>query len=199
MLSLTNNFAILDSYLDTIDGLIITGGDEAINPRLYNENPMPQVEAICPERDECEIYLIKKGLERNMPLLGVCRGMQLINVAEGGTLYQDVFNQRQDSLGHLPKHCPVDELYHTLKLLDGSKLHQIFQQDEISVNSFHHQAVKHLAQNYVATAFSEDNLIEGLEHKEKKFVVGVQWHPEDLIIRYPQFLRLFEAMITAAS
>jgi len=91
LLPLCVNKEILDNYLTIMDGLIITGGDEAVNPLLYGENPIPALRGTCPSRDECETYLLKGALERDMPVLGICRGMQLMNVAAGGSLYQDIF------------------------------------------------------------------------------------------------------------
>lgn len=198
LLSLCVNNEILDRYLEIMDGLIITGGDEAVNPHLYGENPIPAVKATCPSRDECEAYLYRGAMEQDMPVLGICRGMQLMNVTEGGSLYQDIFTQKQGVLGHLPPDMPVDELYHSVKIEKGSKLEDIFQTENLMVNSFHHQAVKKLAPNFIGSAISEDNLIEAMEHKTKRFSVGVQWHPEDLTIKHSEFLELFKALIEEA-
>ncbi len=199
LLSLCVNKEILDNYLAIMDGLIITGGDEAVNPRLYGENPIPALKATCPSRDECETYLLKGALQQDMPVLGICRGMQLMNVSAGGSLYQDIFTQKQGVLGHLPEDMPVDELYHSVSIEKGSKLRDIFQTEELMVNSFHHQAVKKLATGFVGTAISEDEIIEAMEHKKQKFAIGVQWHPEDLTARHLHFLELFKALVTASS
>ena len=198
LLPLCVNKEILDNYLTIMDGLIITGGDEAVNPLLYGENPIPALRGTCPSRDECETYLLKGALERDMPVLGICRGMQLMNVAAGGSLYQDIFTQKQNVLGHQPVDMPVDELYHSVLIRKDSKLRNIFKKEELMVNSFHHQAVKKLAADFDGTAISEDKIIEAMEHRHRKFAIGVQWHPEDLTARHAHFLELFKALVSAS-
>ncbi len=198
MLPLTEVPEVMNGYLDIIDGLVISGGDEGVNPRLYGENPVKELACICPTRDEYEMYLFAGALEKKIPVLGVCRGMQLINVAGGGSLYQDVFTQRTGTFGHLPVQMPVDVLYHSVSITRGSVLESIFATDELMVNSFHHQAVKKLAPSFAVAALSEDNLIEAIEHQGHDFVLGVQWHPEDLTEKHVHFLKLFEAFVAAA-
>ena len=189
---------LLLGFINVIDGLLITGGDKDVNPQLYGEDPVKELEGICPERDECECYLFRRAMEEALPVLGICRGMQLMNVAAGGSLYQDIFTQLENSLGHLPKQMPVDELYHRVNLQEHSTLSSIFETRELMVNSFHHQAVKRVADTFVATATSQDSVIEAIEHRQHPFVIGVQWHPEDLTNRHTRFLKLFEAFVTAA-
>jgi putative glutamine amidotransferase len=198
LLPMVEDIEVLGGYLNVIDGLLLTGGDEGINPQLYGENPVKELEYICPERDDCEAYLFEAALKKGLPVLGVCRGMQLMNVVAGGSLYQDIFSQLVDSLGHLPKQMPVDALYHKITFTEGSILEKVFSAQELMVNSFHHQAVKRVADSFVATAISQDNIIEGIEHREHPFAVGVQWHPEDLTSRYSHFLKLFKAFVDAA-
>lgn len=189
---------VLEDYLNVIDGLLLTGGDEGINPQLYGENPVKELECICPERDEYEMYLFSRALEKELPILGICRGMQIMNVAKGGSLYQDIFSQVENSLGHLPKQMPVDVLYHKVSLAKESTLESIFGSAELMVNSFHHQAIKKVADPFRATAVSQDNIIEAMEHRLHKFAIGVQWHPEDLTERHTHFLKLFNAFVAAA-
>lgn len=191
--------ATRERYLALIDGLLVTGGDEGVNPQLYGENPMRQLECICPERDQSEVHLITESMERRLPILGVCRGMQTLNVACGGTLYQDIFTQIDASLGHLPKNMPVDSVYHAVNLERGSRLESIFKTTRLMVNSFHHQAVKNVATSFCVTARSDDCIIEAIEHLSHPFAVGVQWHPEDLTLKHPHFLALFSAFVTASS
>ncbi len=198
LLPLCVNIEILDHYLTILNGLIITGGDAAVNPLLYGATPIPALNATCPSRDECETYLLKGAMEKDMPVLGICRGMQLMNVAAGGSLYQGIFTQKQDVLGHQPADMPVDELYHSVLLQKESKLRSIFKTGELMVNSFHHQAVKTLAADFIGTAISEDEIIEAMEHRDRKFAIGIQWHPEDLTVRHAHFLELFKALVSAA-
>ncbi len=198
MLPMVGEKEVLKGYLDVIDGLLITGGDEGVNPQLYGENPVKELECICLERDDYETYLFTSALEYGMPILGICRGMQLMNVAAGGSLYQDIFTQIKDSLGHLPKQMPVDALYHKVLLQENSILKEVFETSELMVNSFHHQAVKKLAVSFKASALSLDNIIEAIEHQDHCFAVGVQWHPEDLAKKHSHFLKLFESFVAAA-
>lgn len=188
-----------ERYLAIIDGLLITGGDEGVNPQLYGENPVRQLECICPERDCSEVHLITESMRQNIPILGICRGMQTLNVACGGTLYQDVFSQVDASLGHLPKNMPVDSVYHAVTLEERSQLESIFKSSRLMVNSFHHQAVKDVANSFTVTARSDDGIIEAIEHQDHSFAVGVQWHPEDLTLKHTHFLGLFSALVTASN
>lgn len=188
----------LDNYLDKIDGLILTGGED-MNPLSYGENPIKEVTFISIERDEQEIKLYLKAVEKHIPILGICRGAQVINVAAGGTLYQDIPVQIKDALGHCPLENPVYNLYHTVEIYKNSKLFQIFVDSNLKVNSFHHQSIKELGKDLNVTAVSIDGIIEGIEHKLEPFIVGVQWHPEDLTVHHPKFIKLFSALINACS
>lgn len=198
LLPLVVDPGLLDGFLQVIDGLLITGGDEGVNPALYGENPLRELKCICPERDEYEIHLLKGALAKQIPILGICRGMQLLNVAGGGSLYQDIFAQMKSPLGHLPEEMPVDVPYHSVRLAEDSILRRVFATEKLQVNSFHHQAVKKIASAFRVTAVSEDSVIEAIEDPDHDFVVGVQWHPEDLCQRYHHFLKLFEAFVESA-
>lgn len=184
----------VDAYLDRIDGLIISGGVD-VSPYLYGENPINKVHYFSVERDNFEIALVKGALKRGIPIFGICRGIQLINVALGGTLYQDINQQTGSTLGHNPVGMPVDSLYHKVQSKKGSFIEKLFKDREFLVNSFHHQAINKLGEGVVVAATSEDNIIEAIELKENKFVFGVQWHPEDLTRDYPQFRKLFKHLI----
>ncbi len=117
-----------------------------------------------------------------------------MNVAMGGSLYQDVFSQVPGCLGHYPENQPVDTLFHEVDLEEGSRLEKIFKERTIQVNSFHHQAVKTVAKGFKPTAFSEDHIIEAIEYEGDVSAMGVQWHPEDLTVNYPEFLGLFKLL-----
>lgn len=183
-------------YIKLIDGLILSGGED-VSPIVYGENPIEQVNLICDERDKFEINLFLEALKNNLPILGICRGIQIMNVALGGTLYQDIHAQRKDTLGHYAKDTPVHNLYHQIHIKNKSKIYDIFRQNEIRVNSYHHQAIKEIGDELIETAWASDGIIEAVEHIHKKFVVGVQWHPEDLTVHHPIFLDLFKALIEA--
>jgi putative glutamine amidotransferase len=182
----------IDFYINKIDGLLLTGGED-VSPIMYGENPTKEVTQISPQRDEQEYELFLQAYIRNLPVLGICRGVQLMNSALGGTLYQDIYTQRENSLGHCPMDTPVDNLYHSVKINKESKLYSIFQKEEILVNSFHHQSLKDISKEFTVSAMSSDGIVEGIENVNRKFAIGVQWHPEDLTKKYPEFLKLFDA------
>lgn len=198
LLPVVEEVEMADEYLNAIDGLLLSGGEDVCTMR-YGENPIKEVELFCPQRDDFEINLFIEALQRDMPVLGICRGLQVMNAALGGSLYQDIFTQVADVLGHLPRKMPVDTLFHCIRFTPGSRLEAIFQTRDLRVNSYHHQAVKQVADAFEATAFSTDNIIEAIEHREKSFAMGVQWHPEDLTLKYPHFIKLFEALVDAAA
>lgn len=187
-----------DQYIGMLDGILFTGGAD-VSPRYYGEEPLRGVEYIAPYRDYSELGLFKRAYERRMPIFGICRGNQLINVALGGTLYQDINKQIPDSFGHYPGDTPSNELYHSVNITEGSRLEGIMGENKIYVNSFHHQAVKVLGSSLRVAALSQDNIIEGIEAEDDRYLLGVQWHPECLTKRYPEFLKLFKSFVNAAS
>lgn len=187
-----------DYYLDLIDGLLLTGGGD-ISPSCYGEEPIKEVNSIAVYKDKCEEGLFKRAYERKMPMLGICRGHQFINVALGGKLYQDINAQVPDSYGHSPNDASYDEFYHSINISSGTRLHEIMEEDTMLVNSFHHQAVKVIGKNLVVAALSNDNIIEAIESNEDRFLIGVQWHPECLTAKHPKFLKLFKNFTDAAA
>jgi putative glutamine amidotransferase len=182
------------NYIDIIDGLVLTGGEDVL-PILYGENPLKEVNSVDPQRDNHEYNLFLEAVAKDMPVLGICRGIQLMNIALGGTLYQDIYKQFDNAFGHNPGDVPVDSLHHSIKLEEKSILYDIFRKKELNVNSRHHQAVKDLGKNLRVTALSDDGIVEGIESMDNRFIVGVQWHPEDLVVKYPEFLGLFMALV----
>lgn len=187
----------LDKYLEILDGLILIGGAD-IWPLLYDENPIKQTNIISVARDKCELNLFKKAYKRKLPILGICKGMQIINVALGGNLYQDIDAQVSNALGHKPIGIAKDELYHTINIKRDTKLYNIFQSEEEYVNSNHHQSIKDLGDNLIVSAISEDGIIEAIEYKDERYLIGVQFHPECLVKKHPQFLRLFKQLVSAS-
>lgn len=189
---------IVNNYLKSIDGLILSGGED-VSPLMYGENPMEKVQLICAQRDKFEKELFLEALKSNIPVLGICRGLQVMNVALGGTLYQDINTQIENSLGHYQKDTPANNLYHQIKIDDESILFDIFDEKKISINSFHHQSIKKIGNGLEEIAWSVDGVVEGIEHISKDFALGVQWHPEDLAVKYPEFLNLFKALVQACT
>ena len=158
-------------------GLVLSGGED-VAPSRYGEEPIPDLFDVNPVRDTMEWRAMDAALERGIPVLGICRGMQLMNVYFGGTLYQDLPSQYGATVDH-HQSAPWGEHHHEVRCTEGSRLHQALERCEpIHINSFHHQAVKDLAPSLVCTAKAADGLIEGIESTEHDWVVGVQWHPE---------------------
>lgn len=162
--------------IDLVDGLILSGGQDVV-PSLYGEEPSHLLESTYPERDAYEIEMARLAYERQIPIFGICRGLQLLNVAFGGTLYQDLSQHSKPQLQHSQKSQPHVGT-HTVEVNAKTKLFKMVKQKTIQANSFHHQAVKGLAPGFIVNAKTKDDLIEGIEKEGSSFVLGVQWHPE---------------------
>jgi putative glutamine amidotransferase len=193
--------ATLRGIYERLDGLFLPGGVD-VHPAEYGEAPGPLCGRTDPERDWTELLLLRWALADRKPVLAVCRGAQLVNVAVGGSLYQDVASQHPDAIKH--DHYPVDgrrrdELAHEVQLAPGSRLRELLGTPTLSVNSMHHQGIARLAPGLVAVATSPDGLIEGVEAEADTFLLGVQWHPEDLVDVDSRMRRLFEAFIDACA
>lgn len=178
-----------------IDGLFLTGGAD-IDPPRYGEPRHPACGAADPDRDETELLLLRLAAERNRPVFGICRGMQMMNVAAGGTLYQDIPTQVPAALPHNPP-AARDALTHEVTAAAGSRLAHLLGETVVGVNSLHHQAVKVLGSGLRATGYAPDGVIEAIEGVGERFVVGVQWHPEELTA-HPGMRGLFAAFVAAA-
>jgi putative glutamine amidotransferase len=180
--------------LDRVSGLLLTGGSD-VDPASFGEARHPALKRVIPERDAFEIALCREALRRDLPLLAICRGQQVLNVALGGTLYQDLASQVPNAL----EHSADGERWqtsHDVVLLCGTRLRSILGVERLEVNSFHHQAVKDVGPGLVVSARSPaDGVIEGVESQAHRFVVGVQWHPEDFVGRSAAFAPLFAALI----
>lgn len=197
---LEGNEVALRSIYERLDGLFLPGGVD-IDPAEYGEPRTSLCGRVDPARDWAELLLVRWALADKKPVLAVCRGAQLVNVAVGGSLYQDVGTQHPDAIKH--DHFPVggrrrDELAHEVRLTPGSRLQQLLGVDSLAVNSMHHQGIARLAPGLVPVATSPDGLIEGVETTNGHFMIGVQWHPEDLVDVDPRMKRLFDAFIDAA-
>lgn len=195
LISATQNAAELDEIIKSCRGFLISGGPD-IDAALYGEINLPVNEDISPYRDFLEIYIIRKAIELNKPIFGICRGIQIMNVAMGGTLYQDIHSQIQDR--ELAKHSQTAPKWyptHKINIEEGSKIYGIFGMNFIGVNSFHHQAVKDVAPGFTVSSRSEDGIIESIEYNQHIFAVGVQWHPELMWQENSSFLGLFEEFV----
>jgi putative glutamine amidotransferase len=198
---LVHDVGALRAIYDAADGVFIAGGVD-VDPSSYHE---PRA-ALCGrtdlDRDGVEILFTQWARSEGKPLFGVCRGLQIMNVAAGGTLYQDCEEQFAGSLKHdyFPNAGHArDYLAHAVRLEPGSRLHGIYGADEVSVNSMHHQGLNRIAEGLVATAVAPDGLIEALEAPDEPFTVGVQWHPEMLVDKDAGTRRLFRAFVDAAA
>ncbi|MBQ2587511.1 MAG: gamma-glutamyl-gamma-aminobutyrate hydrolase family protein, partial [Bacteroidaceae bacterium] len=169
----------LEDYLDSLDGILFSGGGD-INPLLLGEQPVPQLHSVCPERDEQELLLVRLAYDRQIPMLGICKGIQIITAALGGELYQDIYSQEEGVTIKHSQDMPREYASHTVRIDADTILHEVFQNDEIAVNSFHHQAVKTAAPGMRVSARSSDGVIEAVESTEFKSILAVQWHPECL-------------------
>lgn len=183
----------LDPYLDLVDGVLFTGGED-VSSLVFGEDPIREANVIDYERDRMELTLFKRAYERGIPIFGVCRGLQLANIALGGTIYQDIYKQVPNCIGHYSTHI-VEEGYHNISLVKDSILYDIFKKDKISVNSIHHQAIKDLGKNLKVTATSSDGIIEAIESTNDNLLIGVQFHPEALLKEHKEFVKLFSYFI----
>lgn len=190
----------LEEVLDLCDGFLLTGGGD-VDPVTFNEPPHATLYEVAPARDRLEITLSARALEARKPLLAVCRGIQVLNVALGGSLFQDVASDPGTEIQHEQDKDgkPRDEPTHPVEIVEGSRLAQVLGATELNVNSMHHQAVKAPGRRLVPVAFAPGRIIEGVEHEDDdRFVLGVQWHPEELTARDPSARRLFSALVAAS-
>lgn len=187
------------SLLDTLDGLVLSGGDD-INPLLLGEEPLPQLHSVCPERDETELFLAREAFHRQIPTLGICRGIQMMAAVLGGKVYQDIYVQGEGAKLKHSQDMPRYTASHTVNIKEGSTLQSIVgNKQTLAVNSFHHQAVSDPGQHLMISATSPDGIIEAVESNEDKALLGVQWHPECFILNNDQsMMSLFRWLINEA-
>jgi len=187
----------LPTVLDGLDGVLLTGGGD-IHPSHYGQTPHPKLGHVDDARDQFELLLVRAALSRGIPLLGICRGAQVLGVALGGDLVQDIDSDVEDAKKH-----PAGERgrasHHWIEIAPGSRLSQILGARRVRVNSSHHQANGRLGSGVRKVAWSEDGVIEAIEREGDDFVLGVQWHPERMWRRAPRQSRLFGAFAAAAS
>ena len=200
MIPLLEDEDVLRGLYDRMDAVLIPGGVD-LDPETYGEAPLPTCGRLDPDRDRVELRFARWAIAEGKPLFGLCRGLQILNVALGGTLYQDIAAQRNDALKH--DYFPTagfsrDHLAHPVTVVSGSRLDALVGTAPLKVNSMHHQAVKDLAPGLVSTAVAPDGVIEAIESSANRFVLGVQWHPESLTDRDPRMQRLMAGFVEAA-
>ncbi len=189
---------LVGHYLDRIDGLLLSGGPD-LAPGHFGEEPHRELGQVSPERDEVELLLARMALKRDLPLLAICRGIQVLNVAAGGTLHQDLASQIEGAIQHRQR-APRWHASHRVSVDSGSRLARIIRTRDSSlmVNSFHHQAVREPAPGFVICARAADGVVEAIEGEAHAFAVGVQWHPEMMYEHHRVMLAPFRALVAAA-
>jgi putative glutamine amidotransferase len=187
------------AVIHSLDGLLLSGGSD-LDPGYYGEEAVPELGVTLPERDAFEIALVGMALRRGMPVFGICRGMQVLNVALGGTLYQDLSSQWERDLLKHRQDTPKWQPTHEVSVEYGSYIAEVMDRELVKVNSYHHQGIKDLAEGLVVTGRSSDGVIEAVEAGDisERWLLGVQWHAEAMRGAGPQQESLFEAHVSAA-
>ena len=201
----------LKPIMDALNGILFTGGED-IDPVHYGEEPHPKLGDISPERDRAEIALMKLAFTQRLPTLAICRGIQVMNVALGGSLYQDLESQLPSSIEHRYPDDAIDgpRAQHNIRIEKNCLLAELLQSESLLVNSSHHQAVHRLSQELRAVATAPDGVIEAAEGKDRQFFLGVQCHPEALVAgaglrpdslpeHFARWLNVFKAFVDAAA
>jgi putative glutamine amidotransferase len=195
LIPVAQNLDALRTVLDRLDGLLLSGGPD-INPRFYGEEPLAGLGEIDEGLDRMELEAARIAFQKNLVIFAICRGIQVLNVALGGTLYQDIGSQVQESINHTQK-AGKNINTHSIKVERKTILYNILRRREIWVNGKHHQAIKDLAPGLIVSARASDGIIEAIEYPKKKFVLGVQWHPEGTWEEDAYSKKLFRAFIQA--
>ena len=188
----------VQTSLERLDGILVSGGNFDIHPRYYGEASAAALGELKEERTLFELEVISWGLQQNLPLLGICGGAQAINVALGGSLYQDIASEIPNAEEH-QKGAFRERGGHPVTIHNGTKLRQIVESGALEVNTSHHQAVKRLGRGLITNATAKDGVIEGIESGDHPFVLGVQWHPERLADRDVSQKKIFAAFVHACN
>jgi len=192
LLANTSEISIIKEYIESIDGLLVSGGED-LHPKYFGQKPHKSITLSAPERDNFEIKIIKLALKNNIPVFGICRGFQVINIALGGNIFQDLSCAPFKALRHAdPKE--VGDVFHKIKIEKNTLLSEIIGAGRIEVNSSHHQIINKIGKRLKASAHSPDGVIESLESPDFRFLLAVQWHPEMISKRFHS-KRLFNAFI----
>ncbi len=198
ILPIVTSPAIVHSILERLDGIVVSGGNFDIDPKYYGESSTPALGALKEARTVFELEVISWALKQDIPLLGICGGAQALNVALGGSLYQDITTEILDA-GEHQRGALREGNQHRIEIVEGTKLRQIVERSALEVNTTHHQAVKRLGTRLITNAMAEDGVIEGIESPDHLFVLGVQWHPERLTESDLAQKKIFTAFVQACS
>ena len=186
----------VELLLQKLDGVLIPGGPD-VDPLFYGEEPRQGLGLVIRSNDVFEMHLLKAARAAHKPILCVCRGVQVLNVTFGGTLIQDIPSQLPEALRHMQ--IPVDRAdpTHSVDIVKDSYLYEAFGTETVLTNSFHHQCINKVAPGFSVSAKARDGVIEAIELKEER-ILGVQWHPEEMVHAHPEHLRLFKQLVDAA-
>lgn len=200
IIPLSHDMTTLRAVYERLDGVFLPGGVD-MDPDQYRESRLPECGVSDPDRDRVEVALVRWAMAERKPVLAVCRGVQVLNVAAGGTLYQDLADWCHAAIKH--DYWPMEpkqrqDLVHDVTIEPGTELASIIGAGAATVNSMHHQGIKKLAPGLVVNARAPDGLIEGVEGQDEGYLIGVQWHPEELVESDPAMRRLFESFIESA-
>lgn len=196
VIPMTTDEKQIEAVLNVIDALVLTGGEDIDPLKYYGEQPHPNLGTVVPYRDEFDYKLVRMAVAKGIPVLGVCRGEQMLNVAFGGTLIQDIPTQVKGTFVKHSQKAPRNYGTHSITIEKGSQLNKILGVTEINVNSYHHQAVKDVAPGFKVTAYSKDGVVEAIEKIDNPKVMGVQFHPEGFVASGDDtFIGLFKALL----
>lgn len=193
LVPITNEIEEIKEYISMCDGILLPGGED-ISPIYLNEEPVRGIGSVDIERDTFEFKLYKEAVLNKKTVLGICKGSQIIAVANNGSVYQDIVTQIPLTYEHSQPEEQLDEVFHSVMLEEDSILYKIFKKKIIKVNSWHHQAIKSVGTDLKITGKALDGVIEAVESKDGT-VIGVQWHPELLIEKYPEQLEIYKYFI----
>ncbi len=194
LLPLLKDDAQAEEELGKVDAVVLTGGED-VDPANYGELPDEKLEQVNGERDQSDFLLLEEVIEKDMPLLATCRGMQVLNVYSGGTLYQDIPTQFDGAVSHRD---PAEEefVWHDIAIEKDSLLYEIVEKENLEVNSWHHQGIKELGKGLTVVATGEDGMVEGIEKDGATFILGVQFHPEwHIDYGDKEFTKFFERLV----
>ena len=193
ILPLVKSKSLIEEYVNLCDGFLFCGGGD-ITPLLFGEEPLTDIGTTDITLDLFQIRVMKTVLEKDKPILAICRGMQVLNVACGGNIYQDISLASFETINHMQPSMTRKDVSHKVIMEPSSKLHKLLG-NFVFTNSFHHQSIHHLGKDLIVSAFTKDGIIEGIEMPSRTFVVGVQWHPENMLKTASNMKQLFHALI----